>query len=127
MEKELNILFIEDNESDAFLCVYHLEKAGFKVRSQRVESENEIKDALTTKEFDVILSDSFLPNLNVQRVFEIYKSYKSDIPFILMTGVIDEEAIKDILKIGIDYYILKDNLNKLSLVVEKALQKKAGS
>lgn len=123
MEKNLSILLIEDNESDAFLCVYHLEKAGFNVLYQRVDTVDEIKYALSTKKFDIILSDSFLPNLNTQNIFEIYKSYNIDTPFVLMSGVIDEDAVKDILKIGIDNYILKDNLNKLSLVVEKALQK----
>lgn len=127
MKKHLSILLIEDNESDAFLCLYHLEKAGFEVTSQRVETADEIKDALSIKKFDIILSDSYLPNLNIQNIFEIYKSYKINTPFILISGVIDEESIEGILKIGIDNYIMKNNLNKLGFVVENALQEKKES
>lgn len=127
MKKHLSILLIEDNESDAFLCLYHLEKAGFEVTSQRVETADEIKDALSIKKFDIILSDSYLPNLNIQNIFEIYKSYKINTPFILISGVIDEESIEGILKIGIDNYIMKNNLNKLGFVVKNALQEKKES
>lgn len=121
--KKLNILIIEDNESDALLCIYHLEKAGFTIIYQLVETADEIRNALSTSEFDLVLSDSSLPNLNAKNIFEIFKSYNTNIPFILISGAFDNADAEEVLKIGVHDYLLKNNLNQISLVVAKALRK----
>ena len=38
MASSIRVLIIEDSESDAELMMHHLEKAGFKVTSERVEN-----------------------------------------------------------------------------------------
>lgn len=122
LKKELQILLVEDNENDAFLCVRHLEKSGHNVLYDRVETSEEIIDALKNKKYDLILADYQLPSLNAQLAFKIYESFLIDIPFIVISGAIGEEAAITMIKMGAHDYVLKNNLDKLSLVVERELK-----
>jgi signal transduction histidine kinase len=121
LKEELNILLIEDNESDAALCLRHLQKSGLKVKLERVETAKELKNALETKNWDLIISDYQLPTLNAPMAIQIYKSYKMDIPFIVLSGEIGEEEAVALIKKGAHDYITKQNISKLPLVVKREL------
>jgi hypothetical protein len=58
MGKPLNVLLIEDSEDDAMLIVHELEHGGFEVDFERCDSADTIKDALSRRKWDVILSDT---------------------------------------------------------------------
>jgi DNA-binding NtrC family response regulator len=47
------------------------------------------------------------------------------VPFILITGTLNEETAVEVMKAGADDYILKDSLKRLSPVIDSALNKMA--
>ncbi len=56
--------------------------------------------------------------------FRLLKQSGKDIPFILVTGTLGEEAAVDLIKEGVADYILKDRLVRLPSAVRRALQEK---
>lgn len=121
MEKKLKLLLIEDNESDAALTIRALQKAGINIQHERVEKPEELKNALQTKQWDFVISDYQLPDFNAPIAFDIFKSFKIDIPFIVLSGSIGEEAAVAIMKKGVHDYVLKQNMTKLPVVVQREL------
>ena len=70
MNKSLSILFVEDSESDSALVLRHIERAGYELRSLRVEDIPGLEEALRQHEWDVILCDNNLPQLNATIALE---------------------------------------------------------
>ena len=124
MEKELKILVLEDIQTDAELIIHEVKKSEIKFNYKRVETEKEFTDALSTFKPDIILSDYNLPQFTGMQALLIRNELIPDIPFILITGSLNETIAVDCMKAGADDYILKDNLTRLGTAIESALQKK---
>lgn len=121
MKTDLRVLIIEDHESDAELSVRQLEKANYNVSYQRVENVEDLETSLKKQSWDIVFSDYQLPNFTALEAFEIFKNAKLDIPFILISGAIGEEAAVNIIKSGAQNYVMKSNLSKLGSVVKREL------
>ena len=121
MSKSLNLLIIEDSEIDALLIVRTLKKGGFAPKWERVDTEKEMKAALEKQEWDIIISDYSMPDFNGLEALNIFKEYNIDIPFILISGVIEEEFAVDAMVSGAHDYVMKDKLFRLLPSVERAL------
>lgn len=124
MDKELQILYLEDNPADAGLTQRALRKAGISFRMDVVETEAQFISALTERQPDLILSDHSLPGFNSLEAYRIVKERNLGMPFILLTGSVSEQFAVDCLLAGIDDYILKSNLIRLPSSIERVLSKK---
>jgi two-component system sensor histidine kinase/response regulator len=118
----ISILFIEDSPEDVKLCLAELRRAGFEVRSERVEDEWQFLEKLRTGTYDVIISDYKLPGWNGGRAIEQLKQQGKDIPFILLTGYLGEEMAVACMKMGMTDYVLKDRLGLLPAAIVRALE-----
>ncbi len=83
--------------------------------------EKEYLAALQTP-IDIILSDWSLPQFSGRRALELVKECGQDIPFILVSGSIGEDAAVELTRKGVDDYILKDRLVRLSSAMKRALE-----
>ncbi len=119
----LRALILEDQTSDAELIVAELERAGFDVTWQRVESEAAYLAALDATP-DVILADYSLPQYDAVRALDVLNAQGREIPFIVVTGSIGEERAVDMIKRGAADYLLKDRLARLGVAVTKAQEQK---
>ena len=113
MNAKLKILHIEDSPPDAELIQRCLKKSGLDCEVKVVETKKEYLAALENFFPDVVLSDHSLLSFNSLEALTIAKNYKSDIPFILVSGVVSEEFAVEIIKAGADDYILKSSLMRL--------------
>lgn len=120
----LRVLILEDNPLDANLCLQELKKAGFDTQADLVDTEDSFADKLRCGVYDLILSDFRIPGWSGVEAFRVLAQSGRDIPFILITGTLGEEAAVDLIKEGITDYILKDRLVRLPLAVDRALQEK---
>lgn len=120
MEQYLRLLIVEDVPDDAELMVMHLEEEGFDVKWQRVQTEKDFLKALE-EEPDFILADWSLPSFSGLRALTLLKEKHLDIPFILISGSIGEEAAIDALHQGASDYILKDRSKRLGQAVRRTL------
>ncbi len=118
----IRLLQIEDSESDAALNIRALEKAGFEVDFQIASTGDEMKEALSTQVFDLVLSDHNLPQFDSPSALAIFKEKGLDIPFIVVSGAIGEETAVMLMKSGAQDYVMKGNLARLAPVVERELR-----
>ncbi|OUR87203.1 hypothetical protein A9Q81_26175 [Gammaproteobacteria bacterium 42_54_T18] len=120
-EKHLNVLLLEDSDSDAFLVIRELKNTWKPITHQRVWGRNSMIDALSSASWDLIISDHHMPNFNSLDVLEIYHEFKLDIPVIIVSGAIGEDMAVAGMKAGAHDYIMKDNMARLAPAVEREL------
>jgi two-component system, cell cycle sensor histidine kinase and response regulator CckA len=120
----LRVLMLEDNPRDVELCIQELNKAGFELQADVVDTEEAFAAKLQSCIYDLILSDYRIPAWSGVEAFHLLKQSGKDIPFILVTGTLGEEAAVDLIKEGVADYVLKDRLVRLPLAVRRALQEK---
>jgi len=125
INKKLFVLIIEDSEEDAEQNVGYLQKAGYDIHFQRVETENEMKSALENQKWDIILADYLMPRFSVPAALKIYKESDSDIPFIVISGAIGDKKAVTLMKAGAHDYVLKDNMTRFVSAVERELREAA--
>ncbi|MCX6268446.1 MAG: response regulator, partial [Bacteroidetes bacterium] len=100
MDHTLEVLIIEDSQSDAELNAHYLGKMGYEISFQRVENSEEMKDALKSQKWNIILSDYSMPQFDVLSALAIYHASGLDIPFIVISGAIGEEKAVEMIKAG---------------------------
>jgi diguanylate cyclase (GGDEF)-like protein/PAS domain S-box-containing protein len=121
MATPIRVLILEDRLADAELMVHELRRAGFDPDWQRVESEPDYLASLALTP-DIILADYTLPNFDAPRALQQLQERGLDIPFIVVTGAIGDEAAADCVKRGATDYLLKDRLARLGPAVVQALE-----
>jgi signal transduction histidine kinase/DNA-binding response OmpR family regulator len=119
---KLQLVSVEDNETDAQLTARHLAKAGLDCIIHRVQTERDFTSALHEIRPDLILSDFSLPQFDGLRALDLAVAHAPETPFIFVSGTIGEERAIDALRRGATDYVLKTNLSRLSTAVERALR-----
>ena len=122
MTRHLRVLQIEDSADDAELLRVELEMGGFSVDALRVETAIELASALQAGSWDVILSDYNLPSFSAEAALEEIKSRQIDLPFIVVSGYVGEEAAVALMRAGAHDFIVKGNIFRLVPVVERELR-----
>lgn len=122
----LRILIIEDLENDAFLLLRHIGRLGYTVDSVRVETADQLRSALATREWDLILCDYSLPHLDATQALKVLRSTDLDIPFIIISGTIDEDSAVNALKAGAHDFIVKGKYARLGPAIERELREAGG-
>jgi DNA-binding NtrC family response regulator len=113
MNTTLRVLIVEDSADDALLVVRELEKGGYAVESQRVETPKEMSAALKRQTWDIVLSDYRMPHFSGPDALKLLQSTKLDIPFVIISGKIGEETAVELMLAGADDYVVKTNLKRL--------------
>ena len=122
MPAPLHLLLVEDSEDDAFLLLRHIRKAGYELVYERVQTAEDLKTALETQHWDLIISDHAMPNFTGMEALEVLQATGQDIPFIMVSGAVGEERAVQIMKAGASDYVMKDNLSRLMPAVERELR-----
>ena len=122
MGHELLVLIVEDSEDDTMMTVHELERGGYKVQWERVETEPAMKTALWKKYWDVILCDYKMPKFSAIRALEVFKESGLDIPFIIISGAIGEDLAVEALKAGAHDYLMKGKLARLVSAIEHEMR-----
>ena len=123
MPQPLRVLILEDRLADALLAVHELRRAGFEPDWNRVETEPDYLAHLEPT-LGVILADYHLPQFDALKALHRLQERGWDIPFIVVTGALGDEAAVECLKQGAADYLLKDRLARLGPAVAHALDMK---
>ncbi len=123
MSQTLRVLLLEDCQDDARLILHELRHAGFEPTGDRVETEPEFIAQLGTAP-DIILADYNLPQFDALRALDMVRQRGLDVPVIIVTGALGDEAAVECVKRGAADYLLKDRLARLGQAVTHALDQK---
>jgi signal transduction histidine kinase len=118
----LRVLFVEDSLADAFLLERALTRGGFQVVCDRVDSAEGMNRALNERDWDLILADHSMPGFSSPEALQILKKKNLDLPFIIVSGHIEEETAISTMSSGAHDYIMKDRLARLVPAVERELR-----
>src|SRR6478609_3020106 len=120
-EKALRILILEDVPMDAELVEYELERAGIPFVSRLADSRESFLQSLEDFHPDVILSDYTLPRFDGMTALSLARAKSPTIPFLIVTGSVNEETAVGCMKAGATDYLLKSNLARIGPAIEAAL------
>lgn len=121
-EPSVRILLVEDDVHDAELLQLLFENEGLRTDIQRVDQKDSFERALREGNCDVILSDYNMPGFSGLEALRIYRQVGLEIPLLLVSGTIGEEAAVACLKAGAHDYVMKRNLKRLVPAIRRALQ-----
>lgn len=121
MNAPLSVLIVEDSASDAGLMLRQLQKEGFEVFHQRVETAEQMRAALGARAWDAVLSDFKVPGFGAAPALALLHDSGLDLPFIVVSGVVGEEAAVGLMKAGAHDYVMKDRMVRLGAVVRREL------
>ena len=122
MPQPLRILSLEDDPNDAELVQETLESDGIPCDLTRVDNEEDFIRYLEQAVFDLILADYTLPSFDGLSALKIARQRCPDVPFIFVSGTLDEEVAIEALKIGATDYVFKTRLLRIVPSVQRALR-----
>ncbi len=126
-EWRLRALIVEDFEDDALLLLRELRKGGYTPDFERVDTREAMSAALEHRTWDVVLCDHSMPKFSSSAALQLLReSGFPDLPFIIVSGRIGEDAAVVAMKSGAQDYIMKDNLTRLNSAIERELREAEG-
>jgi PAS domain S-box-containing protein len=125
MSRDLRLLMVEDSEADASLLVRELKRGGYRVSFERVQTAPALRAALKNGAWDLIVSDCGMPAFNALTALSIARAEGSDIPFIVLSGTLDEDDAVEVLRAGANDFLTKQRMTRLLPAVERELREKA--
>lgn len=117
----IRILMVEDSALDAELITLQLRRAGLPFTVERTWSDQGMRDALATHDFDVILADHVLPGFSGDLALELAGALAPEVPFIFVSGTLSEELAVEALKRGARDYVVKSRLQRLPDAILRAI------
>ena len=120
-----SILFVDDEETIADMAFLMLERLGYQVVKATDPSKALALFRSRPHEFDLVITDMTMPQMNGVQFSEKLNAIRSDIPVILCTGhstLIDEQKVK---QYGIAAYLAKPiTMREMALTIRQVIDAK---
>ncbi|HKH12434.1 MAG TPA: PAS domain S-box protein [Rubrobacter sp.] len=126
----VRLLLVEDSENDAMLLLRGLRRGGYEPIHEQVctpeEMERALEEAAARGEpYEVVISDYYMPRFKAPEALALLRRLGHDVPFIVVSGKIGEDAAVEIMKAGANDYLTKENMARLCPAIGREL-KEAG-
>src|SRR5215216_4805394 len=123
----LRVLLVEDSENDAILLLRELRRGGYQPIAQMVYTAEGMEVAIRAAEernepFQVVISDYYMPRFRAPDALGLLRELGYDVPFIVVSGKIGEDAAVEIMKAGANDYLTKENMSRLCPAIERELR-----
>ncbi len=113
---------VEDSEDDALLLLRALRVAGYDTVHRRVQNAQEMTAAMDAQGWDIVLSDHSMPGFSSREALDLVRRRRMDVPFIIVSGVIGEDAAVEAMRAGAQDYIMKGQLARLAPAIARELR-----
>src|SRR3712207_12760 len=107
VSQSLRILHLEDDPLDTELVRADLVEGGIDCEIHRVEKREDFVAALEAGGFGLVLADHSLPEFDGLSALKITREMYPELPVILVSGALGEEAAIETLTSGATDYVLK--------------------
>jgi diguanylate cyclase (GGDEF)-like protein/PAS domain S-box-containing protein len=119
--KAVRVLVVDDSDDDAELVVRELRRAGWATEHERVDKQASLVDAIRERQWDLVVADYSLPQLDALQTLAVIAEHRPDVPCVVVSGRTGEEAAVETMQRGARDYVVKDRLGRLGPVVERVL------
>jgi PAS domain S-box-containing protein len=125
--RTLRVLLVEDSENDAMLLLRELRRGGYEPVHERVHTPEGMEEAWRAAEaggrpFHIVISDYYMPRFGASAALELLRKLDPDVPFIVVSGKVGEDAAVEIMKAGANDYLTKENMSRLCPAIERELR-----
>jgi len=120
MADPLRVLIVEASEDDALLLVHELERGGYEPQWRRVSSAEGL-DAALAEGWDLVISDYGGPPLTPLLVLNALRARALDLPLIVVSDAVAQQAIVDVMRAGAHDYMQKGDLARLVPAIRREL------
>ena len=117
----LRVLIVEDDELDVELLVRELRRGGYDPEFERVDTPDAMDAALAAGRWDLVISDYSMPHFSGLAALEIAHRIEPDLPFIVVSGVIGEEAAVEAMRAGARDFMSKGKLSRLLPAIKREI------
>lgn len=124
MTEVIRVLIVEDLPTDAELSRREVQHVLPECEFLRIETRENFLAALESFRPDIILSDYKLPHFDGMTALKLAQEHAPEIPFILITGSINEETAVECMKAGAWDYVIKEHIKRLGPAVLSGLEQK---
>ena len=124
MSDEIKILIVEDNPNDEELIKREITKAGIDFISICVETKEAFLKSLADFKPDIVLSDYALPRFNGMTALKLTLEFAPHLPFVIVTGSMNEETAVECMKAGASDYVIKGHPGSIGPAINGALEMK---
>jgi DNA-binding NtrC family response regulator len=125
MDKEtslLNVLLIEDSDTDALIIQDAISRHHKDARCQRAATLRDGEEILQRDEIDLILLDLGLPDTpSPKDTYDQIKKYTDKLPVIIMTNLRDHDLAKNMVHEGAADFLNKDLIAENPMHIQKVI------
>src|SRR6185312_10019510 len=115
-------LHLEDDANDSALVRETLEAGGLPCEMTRVATQGGFCASLDRGGFHLIFADQTLPSFDGLSALRLATQRRPEVPFIFVSGTLDEEVAIESLKVRATDYILKAKMSRIVPSVRRALR-----
>ena len=121
----LRALILEDDPWDAEMLIAVLRQANPALKTETVESAAVFRQRIKEVVFDIVVADYNLGGWTAIDALEILREEEKDIPLVVVTGALGDDAAVECVRQGAADYVLKDRLERVPIAVDRAVRRKA--
>ncbi len=116
------ILFIDDELPIVKISKELLQNLGYQVTVKTKANQAIELFKLRPDEFDLVITDFYMPKLNGMLLVEELRKLRADIPIIMISGFVDHQTIERVKKIGVQEFLRKPLMTmEIAKVIRKVL------
>ncbi len=114
-----NILIVDDNEEDFLLFQRQIKKKWPDSTISHAWNKESLVSALKNLSIDLLVCDYEMPDLTHNMVYELLKSSKIHVPFVLLSDAVSDKEGTIAIEQGVRDYVQKSTPERLILVLER--------
>jgi len=118
----IRLIVIEESANDAEIILNSLRKARYPIRPRHVEDDEDLQNALTEYEWDLLISVPQVGDFTCAQACEMVSSSKQDIPIIVLLDKLDSKNISSLLTAGAKQVVPSGNDGCLQIAVGRELE-----
>jgi PAS domain S-box-containing protein len=120
MPAQFNILMIVEERADFLLLERHMQQHQLPVTCWRVGSDAELSAAMQGQ-WDMVLSEFSVSGMDFRQTLQRIHRQCPLLPVVLVSGSVGEETVVELLRLGMNDFVLKDNFLRLMSVVRREI------
>jgi diguanylate cyclase (GGDEF)-like protein len=118
----MRLLVVDDSADDFALMRAEFSREGYVPIMRRVDTETDLRDALHTSDWDLVIADESMPSLNSRETLDIVRKSGKDMPLIICSGTMSNRVASYAMREGAEDFVAKGDFARLIPSIERELR-----
>jgi len=126
MSTSIHVLLVDEDEDVLDLTATFLERESDVIDVEAETSARKALDRLETDDFDCVVSDYRMPEMNGLDFFRAVRQRCPSLPFVLFSGAVDEDIVAEAEDVGVTAFVTKgagvEHYSEMASIIEDAVE-----